>query len=282
MRLKAILFIAALALLGIVAAIGYRNARADPIVRHLDVRLADYPPGAAPVRIVLFADVHVHGPDMPPARVGRLVDQINALRPDIIVAAGDFVGNNWIGADYPVTEAIAPLARLKARLGNFAVLGNNDHVAGVAAVTRALNSAHFRVLNNEAVTAGPIALGGLDDRKDKTFKQVRKNEQATYSAMLRTPGARVLIAHTPDYFPTVPPSIALMLVGHTHCGQIALPLVGPIITGSDYGRKYACGLYRRGDETLVVTGGLGTSHLPLRLGAPPDVWVIDVSGRPAG
>jgi predicted MPP superfamily phosphohydrolase len=105
---------------------GYTNATADPIVRRLTVRIADYPRNSGPVRILLFSDVHVHGPDMPPERVGRIVGQINALHPDVVVAAGDFVGNSLVGRDYPVAEAIAPLGRLKARYGVYAVLGNND------------------------------------------------------------------------------------------------------------------------------------------------------------
>jgi predicted MPP superfamily phosphohydrolase len=64
---------------------------------------------------------------MPPERVARIVGRINALHPDIVVAAGDFVGNTLVGRDYPVADAIAPLGRLKATYGVYAVLGNNDY-----------------------------------------------------------------------------------------------------------------------------------------------------------
>jgi hypothetical protein len=67
-----------------------------------------------------------------------------------------------------------------------------------------------------------------------------------------------------------------VLAGHTHCGQIVLPLIGPLETGSDYGRKYVCGVFRSGLKTLIVTAGLGTSHIPIRIGAPPDIWLISV------
>lgn len=107
-----------------VVAVGYRNATAAPIVRRLVLTVPKYPPGAAPVRLVLFSDVHVHGPDMPPARLAKIVAQIDQLHPDVIVAAGDFVGNNLIGRHYPVPEAVAPLRNLHARLGVYAVLGN--------------------------------------------------------------------------------------------------------------------------------------------------------------
>lgn len=269
-------------LLSLAAAIilaGYSNATAVPLVRRLTFKLPDYPEGAASIRLILFSDVHVHGPDMPPARVRRIVEQVNALHPDVIVIAGDFIGNNWVGRNYTLESAIAPLSDLKAKLGVFAVLGNNDHLAGAPAVTQALTLAGVRVLDNQAVRVGPLALGGLDDRAGESYMRVAQNELQTFAALKRSRGAKVLVAHGPDEFPVVPDYIRLMLVGHTHCGQIAFPFVGPLITGSDYGRRYACGLYQEGARTLVVTAGVGTSHLPLRYEAPPDIWLIEIKGH---
>jgi hypothetical protein len=70
-----------------------------------------------------------------------------------------------------------------------------------------------------------------------------------------------------------------MVAGHTHCGQIALPLIGPISTMSRYGRRYACGVIREGGKTLVVGAGLGTSVLPIRIGVPPDLWVLELGPK---
>jgi predicted MPP superfamily phosphohydrolase len=258
--------------------VGYRNAAAVPNVRRLQVEVPDYPRGATPVRLVLLSDIHVHGPDMPPSRVATIVAQVNALHPDIVVLAGDFIGNNWVGRNYPLAEAIGPLARLKAKFGSYAVLGNNDYRAGGRSVAKTLSRLGVRVLNNEAVSVGPLALGGLDDRALQTPHRVASSEQKTFAALRRTGGAKVLLAHGPDQFPAVPDEIPLMLVGHTHCGQIALPFFGALLTGSGYGRRYACGLYRDGSRALVVTAGVGTSRLPLRYGAPPDIWFIEVKG----
>ena len=272
-------FLAVIALVGVaVTAVGYRNATAPPLVRRLTITIGGYPADAAPVRIVLFSDVHVHGPDMPPSRLERIVGQINALHPDIIVAAGDFEGNNLIGRDYSVEAAIAPLGGLKPRVGAFAVLGNNDYEAGAAAVTRALERAGFEVLEDRAVSIQTLALGGLDGRihHGREWNRFRK---ITYQALGRTRGVHVLIAHRADEFVLAPPPISLVLAGHTHCGQIVLPIVGALATGSDYGSKYLCGVIRDGSKLLVVTAGLGTSHVPLRLGAPPDMWLITIQGR---
>ncbi|MBA3880833.1 MAG: hypothetical protein C0500_14075 [Sphingobium sp.] len=67
--------------------------------------------------------------------------------------------------------------------------------------------------------------------------------------------------------------------GHTHCGQIVPPLVGPVATASRYGERYRCGVVEEGGKRLIVTAGIGTSILPFRLGAPADLWVIEVGGR---
>lgn len=70
-----------------------------------------------------------------------------------------------------------------------------------------------------------------------------------------------------------------MLAGHTHCGQIRLPFLGTVSYMSEYGAKYACGVVFENGKTLIVGAGLGTSILPLRLGAVPDMWSITIKGR---
>jgi hypothetical protein len=213
---------------------------------------------------------------MPPARVARIVQQINAIRPDIVVAAGDFVGDNWVGAHYSAASAIVPLRALKSRLGVYAVLGNNDYDVGAIEVVRALRAAGVHVLMNDATSVGPLALGGIDGRLLVGRAAWNARRTHAFAALERTPGVKLLVLHSPDEFKWAPPFVALALAGHTHCGQIVLPLIGPLATGSDLGRKYLCGVIRDGAKTLVVTGGLGTSHVPLRIGAPPDIWLITV------
>jgi predicted MPP superfamily phosphohydrolase len=273
--------VAAALALAVVAfvALGYRNATAAPLVRRLSVTVPGYPADGRPVRIALFSDVHVHAPDMPPSRLAKIVGQINRLHPDIIVAAGDFTGNNLIGRDYAPGQAIAPLRRLKARFGVYAVLGNNDYEAGSNAVSSALESAGVRVLSNAATVVGPIALGGIDGRIHHRFAGWREARERTYKSLDSLPGVQVLVAHRPDEFVPAPRSVSLVLAGHTHCGQIVLPLVGALESGSDYGTRFLCGVHRDGAKLLVVTAGLGTSHVPLRIGAPPDIWLVTVHGR---
>jgi predicted MPP superfamily phosphohydrolase len=138
-RPLALWVIATLALCALaVVLIGYRNATADPLVRRLVVTVPDYPPGAAPVRLLLFSDVHVHGPDMPPSRLERIVRQMNALDPDVVLGAGDFIGDTLIGKEYSPTDAVAPLAGLKAKFGVYAVTGNQTSSANLSSQLSAL------------------------------------------------------------------------------------------------------------------------------------------------
>lgn len=251
---------------------GYATATADPAVRRAKISLPDWPAGARPVRVLLISDIHVAGPDMPPSRLARLVQRMNELSPDLVLIAGDLVSDKRLSTRrYTLREAVAPLASLEAPLGRIAVLGNHDHWRNGAEARRALAVAGIIVLENDAIAVGPLAIGGLDD----AFTE-RHDLPATLARMRALRGARVLLSHSPDPFADLPADVPLMLAGHTHCGQIALPLVGPLETASDYGDRYVCGLVREGGKTLVVGAGLGTSVMPLRYGARPDMWLLEL------
>lgn len=267
---------AAVALAGVILAlVGYRSATADPVVREFHLEVPTYPRGLAPVRMVLMSDMHVQGPDMPPGRLLGIVGRINRLKPDVVLIAGDFIGNSGLGKRYFPEQAAAPLRALNPRLGTYAVLGNND--SNITSRLRpALAADRVRILSNEAVRVGPLALGGVDGRLIHSKPALEQARLSAYRALQSTPGVKILLAHAPDEFATAPSFVSLVLAGHTHCGQILIPFVGELAGGSAYGRRHVCGVTREGGKTLVVSGGLGTSHIPLRFGAPPDVWLISV------
>jgi predicted MPP superfamily phosphohydrolase len=254
----------------------YWTAIADPVVREADVALPGWPAGAAPVRALLMSDLHVAGPDMPPERLARIVEQANALHPDIVLIAGDFISDRRASTrNYSFVDAVAPLAGLRSRLGTVAVLGNHDHWRNAAEARAALQRIGVRVLNNDSAEIGPLAVGGLDD----AFTH-HQDLGAMLNALRALPGARIILSHSPDPFPDLPRDVTFMLAGHTHCGQIRLPLIGALSTMSAYGDRYACGLIRENGRTLIVSAGLGTSILPLRLGAVPDMWLIRLGPEP--
>jgi len=232
--------------------------------------MPDWPSDAPPLRIALLSDTHVAGPDMPPSRLRRIVRQVNALNPDLVLLAGDFTSDKRVATKrYDGVEALAPFADLRAPLGAVAVFGNHDHWRGLGEIEAGLHDAHVRVVQNSAMRIGPLSLGGVDD----AFT-AHDDVPATVRAMRRLPGARVLLTHSPDVVPTAPSDVTLILAGHTHCGQIQLPLIGVLSYASRYGARFGCGLTREGAKRVVTTGGLGTSGVPLRLGAVPDLWLL--------
>ena len=264
-----------LVLLGLVVAAllwGYGTAVSDPVVRRAAVGVAGWPTDARPLKAVLISDIHVIAPDMTPQRLSGIVAQINALSPDLVLIAGDFISDRRLSTrSYSLAEAIAPLAALRPRLATVAVLGNHEHWRNADEAREALAAAKIILLDNEAIQIGPLAIGGMDDHMTGYA-----DPEATIAAMRMLPGARLLLSHSPDPFPALPRDIGLTLAGHTHCGQISLPWIGPLATFSDHGDRYACGIIREGGKTLIVSAGLGTSMLPLRLGTWPEIFLLEL------
>ena len=268
--LKRALWAAALLLVATIGTAWYSTMR-DPVIRHLTLDLPG-PAEAPPVRIVLLSDIHVSGPDMPPERLARIVAQVNALEPDIVMIAGDVVSDKRSATHiYTTAESIAPLARLEARLGKIAVPGNHDHWRDVVEVRRELEAVGFTVLQNEAIRVGPLAVGGLDDDFTR-----HADLPKVLAALEGLKGPQVILSHSPDPFADLPPGQRLVLAGHTHCGQINWPWGGSPATMSRYGERYACGVVEENGNVLVVTAGLGTSVLPFRFLAWPDTWQVDL------
>lgn len=250
---------------------GYWNATRDPLVRTATVQVPGWPTARPPLTILLVSDIHVAGPDMPPERLRRLVHQFNALRPDLILIGGDLVSEKRLATHiYTPAEIVAPLAGLRAPLGTVVALGNHDHWFDPARLTAELRRHGITVLANQAVQRGPLIVGGVDD----DFSG-HDDLPKTFAAMEALPaGPRVLITHSPDIVPDLPERVEAVFAGHTHCGQIALPLIGALSYVSRYGDRFACGDMVDRGQRLFVGAGLGTSILPMRFGAPPDVWLV--------
>lgn len=258
------------------AAYSLAEARRDPVVRRASVALAGWPRGAKPIRVALLSDIHIGSPAMDAGRLARIVDRVDALRPDLILIAGDFIdGDDPRGAARLGDAMIVPLRRLHAPLGVVAVPGNHDHATGLATVRTQLERAGVMLLVNQAAVRGPLAIAGLDDPSTLHDKM-----PATLTALRRLLGARVMLAHAPDAAAHMAPDVGLLLVGHTHCGQVVLPLWGPLVPMAPYEKRYPCGVFREPGRTTIVTAGLGTSIGPFRLNAPPDLWLLTLG--PAG
>jgi uncharacterized protein len=240
-----------------------------------------------PLRVAAIADIHACEPWMPLSRIEEIVDTANALEPDLIVLLGDYVAGlaKFKTGLVPMKEWGASLGRLKAPLGTYAILGNHDWWVNASAVRTALRDNGIPVLENEARLLKPKAgpnfwLAGLGDQlaiplSGRRFKGM--DDMPKTLAQIRDDTApAILLAHEPDIFPQVPARFGLTLSGHTHGGQVKLPLLGRPIVPSRFGQRYAYGHVVENDRHLIVSGGLGMSNLPVRFGVPPEVVLIEL------
>lgn len=250
---------------------GYWNATRDPVIRSASVEVGGWPTGQRPLKILLLSDIHVAGPDMPPARLVRIVGELNRLKPDLVLIAGDLVSEKRSATHvYTPAEVVAPLGSLRARLGVVVAPGNHDHWFKPDALRSELEKRGIRVLQNEAAKLGPLVVGGVDDDYSG-----HDEVPATFAAMDKLgSGVQLLVTHSPDIVPDLPRPVAAVLAGHTHCGQIRFPFFGALTYVSRYGDRFACGDIDDKGQQVFVGAGLGTSLLPLRFNTPPDAWLI--------
>lgn len=256
--------------------------------------LGPWPEGLR-LRIVALADIHACEPWMSAARIAGIVAAANALKGDVTVLLGDYVsGMNLVTRTLDAAEWAPILAGLTAPLGTYAILGNHDwwedpsaqaRGAGPTIAGEALRKHGIRVLQNEAlplsVRGHAVWLAGLGDQvafqpsaKKRGHARIGVDDLPGTLAQIPDGAPAILLAHEPDIFPEVPPRIALTLAGHTHGGQVRLFGTAPVVP-SRYRNRFAYGHVRE-QADLIVSGGLGMSIAPVRLGIPPEIVVVDL------
>jgi predicted MPP superfamily phosphohydrolase len=269
-------------LAGVAALVAYATVvepRFRLVVTRYDLSPPAWPRGL-PLTIAAIADLHASEPYMGPERIAHVVSEVNALNADIIVLLGDYVTKGVAAPNYA-----EPFSRLRAPLGVHAVLGNHDWWAGIDDARRALAMARIPLLENAAVrlvkNGQSFWLLGLGDQLANPL------ESGGYRGVDDLPGTlaklddaspAILLAHEPDIFVQVPARVALTLSGHTHGGQLRVLGWSPIQI-SRYGNRFAYGHVVEENRHLVVSGGLGTSFMPVRLGVPPEIVLIRLGAR---
>ena len=225
-------------------------------IRGLDPRLDGY-------RIVQLSDLHI-GAHTPPWWARRWIVRANAEKADLATVTGDLVtaGVAFHGA---IAEVVG---ELRAKDGVYCAMGNHDYFGEGEPLISLIEARGPRVLRNAGVVvehAGArLYVAAIDDTWTK-----RANIE--YALAARPDGAAtVLLAHDPDAFTqAVKHGVELVLSGHTHGGQIAFPFLGRWINASKLAHTFHIGTYTRGDSTLYVHPGLGTTGPPIRLGVAP-------------
>jgi uncharacterized protein len=241
--------------------------------------------------VAVLADIHACDPWMSLERIEGIVDHTNALGADITVLLGDYVaGHRNVTRFIPAGEWASVLAGLKAPLGVHAVLGNHDYWedravqregAGTTIARRALESAGVPVYENDvrrlSKAGRPFWLAGLGDqlaflfaRRYGVVRQIGADDLSATLNKVTDDAPVILLAHEPDVAHRVSSRVALQLSGHTHGGQVRLLGWSPV---SPSGQRLAYGHVRMNCD-VVVSGGLGCSIVPFRLGVPPEIVLV--------
>ncbi len=263
MRLLAALLIAAAALL----VAGLAGAVADPVVVNYRVPIEGL---SRPLRVVQLADIHGSEIDMPTRRIGRIVALANAQKPDLVVIPGDLVGGKLFEPEpMRVWRVIAELQKLRAPLGRVAVMGNHDAQTWTPA---AFAGTGLTLLAGSYIDVGPLLVAGADSRAHLPPPAPGLN-----AAIAAAPPGKPLISlsHEPETFQEIQGRSQLHFAGHTHGGQVWLP-PGWHFYLNPFLEAHRRGLFRENGRWLLVSSGLGTSIVPLRLGVPPEIVVVDL------
>lgn len=267
-------------------------------------------PAGLTVRLAVITDLHACNPWMPVERIEEIVAITNGLKADAILMLGDFVSGGGIerfATPVPHRDWANALSALRAPFGVHAVLGNHDwwedytvqvRGRGPTPAGKALEAAGIRVHENNAVRFSKNGKGfwiaGLGDQW-AVYLMRHRNARAVNGIVPRYAGADdlgatmaaitdnapvVLMVHEPDIFPQVPDRVSLTLAGHTHGGQIRFFGYAPIVP-SRYGRRYVYGHIVEEGRHLIVSAGLGCSKIPFRLGAEPEITLVDLGASPS-
>jgi uncharacterized protein len=243
-----------------------RSGLGRVMVKRVEVSLSRLPPTLSGTRILHLTDVHV-GPTIHRGFIETIVQQCNALTPDLVVITGDLVD----GSVEELREHTAPLADLRAKYGVFFVTGNHEYYSGAVEWCSELERLGVRVLRNERVSIGnesaSFDLAGVDDHSAKKFGDGHGEDLPKALRGRDLTRELVLLAHQPrTIIEAQDHGVGLQLSGHTHGGQLwpwtyLVRLQQPVVAG----------LARFGNSLIYVSRGTGYWGPPMRLGAPSEI-----------
>lgn len=236
------------------------------------------PPIFDGLKIAYVSDIHF-GTFFSQQRLDTLINRVNALEPDLILLGGDYAEDSDGALAFWQNKPA-----FRARIATLAIFGNHD---------RTLPESNFRLIQDAMKASGVIplvndvyllekeghfiAFAGMDDYYNG-YPDLERLQRLSQGA-----GFTVFLPHTPDIFPKAlalqePPFFDLALCGHTHGGQVAFFGYAPK-TSTDLGNRYRSGWYREKGADMLVSNGVGTSALPVRLGARPQFHLITLATK---
>jgi len=244
-------------------------------VNHTDVSLTNWSPAHEGLRVLIISDIHLKNTAADMERLENIVSAANAEKPDLIFLLGDFLGAtmDWRQQNATPEQIAKILKQLTAKYGVFAVLGNHDWWINGNGIWKALESSGIRVLENEVETLlvnhEPLNIIGLPDygtRNDRFDPDVLPDPE--------TPS--LVLAHDPDIFKEHVLPYEMTFAGHTHGGQVKIPMMGAVTASSSLMSMYTEGMFQENGRKLFVTRGIGTSLARIRFLCLPEIVVFTI------
>jgi predicted MPP superfamily phosphohydrolase len=233
------------------------------------------------LRIVQLSDLHI-GNGMEGARLEALVMRTNALSPDVIALTGDIFDFD----PSHIESGARGLSGLRARLGVYAVLGNHDTYTGIEQVVAGLErfAPQLQLLRKDLIRLpgeAPLYLAGIDDPGNVwTARGFHLPALDELAAQMPSDGPVLLLVHRPEAFPQASElGFALVLAGHTHGGQIAVPFAPRTLNPARIITSYPRGLYRENGSLLYVNRGVGVAGPALRISCTREIATIRLISR---
>jgi hypothetical protein len=258
---------------------GFTGGQARIERTHLRVELPGLPADLRGLRILQLSDLHI-GNGLEGRRLERLVERANAAQADLIALTGDLFDFD----PRHVEEGARRLGALRARLGVYGVLGNHDHYTGIELVAEALGrlAPGIRLLRRDLVRAptdAPLYVAGVDDPGTRLHAHdLDLPELEELAARWPGDGPVILLVHRPEAFPQASRlGFPLVLAGHTHGGQLALPIRGGRHNLASLVSRYSRGLFSENGSLLYVSRGVGVAGPAIRINCTREMATIELA-----
>lgn len=230
-----------------------------PEINEIEISLAGNAASEFALKIALLSDLHIGADSQSLKDIAMLWQEVLQTSPDVIMLAGDYVNNGGAATDFSRhREEVAAILGATDNIPVIAVLGNHEEWSEPHLWAKAFHNAGIQLLENDVMELPQLSLcvRGFSDAFTGQFEYVDYPSACD---------GRIKVSLTHDPAGAFHSDVTgLVLAGHTHCGQIRLPFIGPVYVPSDAPAKAHCGLYSDDQRQVFVSSGIGTSVIPLR------------------